>query len=307
MNIVILARKPALHFNKKIEQLAKAAQMKVTIVDPLICEMYLEGNNSQVLVKGKPLPNIDFVIPRMGPAILDYGLSVLRQFELMGIPVLNSSMAINNSLKRYEYLQILSSHPEISVPKSVMARKSNQIKDAIQKVGGPPAMLKVLSSSNNLGAMMINDVKTAESFLDVNSIMGGIGQIGQSIVIEEFIKESEGKAINVLVLNGEILGAHYKVKAFNFKQSTSLINKSTEGFMVPDLKVAKMAVESADVLGLDFAMISLLESFDGPKVFEVSFNPKVEIFDKAPEVQIHAKILSYITNKVRKNVTSGVE
>lgn len=307
MHILILSRKPNAYFNKKIEQLAKSSNIEVSIIDPLNCELKLQGPKSQVMINNKPVRQPDFVIPRMGIAVIDYGLYVLRHFELMNLPVLNSSMAINNLLKRYEYLQILASHPEIQTTKAILIRKASQIKDAIQSVDGPPAMLKLISSNNKLGALLIDKISTAESYLDVNSIMGGIGQVGQSIIIEEFIKESNGRTINVLVLNSEVIGCYYKVKAFSLKQSASLITKETEGFTVPDKEIEQMAVTAANQLNLDFALISFLESVDGPKIFEVNFNPQIEIFDKNPAFQIAAKVLAHVTSRLKENVASGID
>lgn len=307
MNIVVLCRKANSYFIQRLEQIAKPSKTQVTVVDPLSCELVLNGKQSQILYKGKPLLKPNFVIPRMGTAILDYGLNVLRHFELMDVPVLNNASAITNAFKRYEYLQILSTSDKIQTPRSVLIRKSNQIKAALKLVNGPPAMLKLISSNNKLGAMMIESVASAESFLDVNSIMGGLGQIGQSIIIEEFVKESKGRSIHLLTLKDQVIGCHYKIKAFNLKQSSGLFNKQNQGYMEPPQDMCDMAIAALEVLDLDFAVVSFVESLEGPKIFQVDFNPQIEIFDKDPNVQVSAKILASINNSVKRNVVSGVE
>lgn len=307
MNIVVLCRKSNSYFIQRLEQVAKSAKVQVTVVDPLACELVLSGKKSQVLFKGKPLFRPDFVIPRMGSAILDYGLNVLRHFEIMEVPVLNDATAISSAFKRYEYLQILSASNKVQTPRSVLIRKSNQIKEALKFVDGPPAMLKLISSDNKLGAMMIENVASAESFLDVNSIMGGVGQIGQSIIIEEFIKESQGKSIHLLVLKDQVIGCYYKIKAFNLKQSSGLFNKQNQGYMEPSYDMCEMATFALEVMGLDFAVVSFVESLEGPKIFKVDFNPQIEIFDKDSNAQVSAKILASINNSVKRNIVSGVE
>ncbi|MEW5820047.1 MAG: hypothetical protein AB1782_07625 [Cyanobacteriota bacterium] len=306
MHIVILSRKPTLYLNKKLENLAKSDGIKLTIIDPLDCKLLLDGDRSQILVHGKPLPKVDFVIPRMGTTILSYGLSVLRHFELMKIPVLNSSLAINSMLKRYEYLQLLAVHPNINTTKSILIRKSEQIKDAIPQVKGPPAMLKMMSDGSKLGAMLIDKLSTAESFIDVNSIMGGAGQIGQSIIIEEFIKEANGKSINVIVLNNKVIGCYFKIKAFNLKQSATLLVRETQGFIKPSNEIETMAILATQQLNLDFAKVSFLESIDGPKIFEVSFNPQIDIFEKEPSFQIPAKILAHSISCIKERAMTGM-
>lgn len=307
MNILILARNPGTYLNKKLEQLAKSSGDNVEIIDPLACELEINGEHPGILYKGKPIRRPDFVIPAMGPAILEFGLSVLQQFEVMGVPVLNSAACIRSLLNRYQYLQFLSSCDGIEVPRSCLLRKSDQIKGAIQRVKGPPVMMKVISSSNKLGAMLIDNASTAESYLDVNSLMGGVGQIGQHIIIEEFIKEANNRAINVLVLNDEVVASYYHLKAFNVKQSAKMITQKSEGFIDITRPMEEMAIAASRYLELDYGLISFLESFDGPKIFEVEYNPKVDIFDKHPDAQIPAKILAYARSFTRDNVISGVE
>lgn len=68
-----------------------------------------------------------------------------------------------------------------------------------------------------------------------------------------------------------------------------------------------MALSALEVMDLDFAIVSFVESFEGPKIFQVDFNPQIEIFDKNPNVQVSDKILSSINNSVKRNVVSGVE
>lgn len=299
MNILILSRKPNLHFNKKIEQVAKTLDINVTIVDPLNCDLLLAGNDSQILCKDKPIENIHFVIPRMGPMVLEYGLSVLKHFELRNIPVLNSSRSLINLINRYEYLQTLSCHAKILIPRSVLIRKSNQVKNALKYVNGPPAIVKVLSSQNNLGAILIDSAASAESFVDLNFMMGGLGQICQNIVIEEYIKEAEGKSTYVLILNNQVIGSYYKIKALSVKSFTAATTKPSEGIIVPDKSIIEMALAAVKVLNLDFAEVRFIESIDGPKLFEININPEIEIYEKDPNTQVPASILAHITNLLK--------
>lgn len=305
MDIFILARKSGTHFNKKIESCGKSDNIKVEVIDPLACELLLDGLNSQVIYNGKPLKNPDYVIPRMGRNILSYGMTVLKHFEMMGVPTINSSYAITNILNRYEYLQQLSSHKKLQVPKSMLLRKSNQIKNAMEKVQGPPVILKMLSGKDKLGAMLIDDPKSAESFLDVNSIMGGFGQLGQDIVIEQFIKETEGKSIHLLVFNGEVLGGFYKLKAFNAKQSSLLLGDKTTNLITPDSLMSEKAVLACNILNLDFALVSFLESIDEPIIYEININPEIEIFEKDSRLQIPAKIVGHMSKIIKQS--KGIE
>ena len=39
------------------------------------------------------MAEVDLVIPRIGASITNYGLAVVRQFDLMGVPVLNGAVS----------------------------------------------------------------------------------------------------------------------------------------------------------------------------------------------------------------------
>ena len=49
----------------------------------------------------------DIVIPRIGASITNYGLAVVRQFDMMGVPVLNTAVAIARSRDKLRALQLL--------------------------------------------------------------------------------------------------------------------------------------------------------------------------------------------------------
>lgn len=300
MNILILSRKPSLFFNQKVEKIAKATDMKVTIIDPLNCELFLNADKSIVYVNGKPLEKADFVIPRMSLSIMEYGLSVLRHFELLNIPALNSSYSIQNVLNRFEYLQFLSGQWGIKTPKSVLIRKSNQIKTALTYINGPPSIIKIISEGNKLGAMLVEKTSTLESLFDVSMVMGGIGQIGQNIILEEFIKEANGKSMHLLVLNNEVLGSYYRHKSFQSKQAITNINKPALELTTAPKEFEEMALKAVNMLKLDFALVGILESYDGPKLFEIDINPDIDVFERDSEIQVIPRMLTYCVSKYQE-------
>ena len=65
------------------------------------------GRPALYLSRRRRSPRADIVIPRIGASITNYGLAVVRQFDMMGVPVLNTAVAIARSRDKLRALQLL--------------------------------------------------------------------------------------------------------------------------------------------------------------------------------------------------------
>ena len=71
--------------------------IEVKLIDPNEIDIFVNKENKQsILVNGKSLPLPKFVFPRTGSGTTYYIKAVIRHFERMGVPVINSSDAIDN-------------------------------------------------------------------------------------------------------------------------------------------------------------------------------------------------------------------
>ena len=71
---------------------------------------------------GRPVPHADLVLPRIGASITNYGLAVVRQFDMMGVPVLNTAVAIARSRDKLRAMQLLTKKTSTSPRRSARAR-----------------------------------------------------------------------------------------------------------------------------------------------------------------------------------------
>ena len=77
----------------------------------------------------------------------------MNQLELLGVPVLNGSWGIAASRNKMRILQLLATEG-VPVPLTVMASNSSGLKEMVRFVGGPPVMVKLLSSNERSGVMI---------------------------------------------------------------------------------------------------------------------------------------------------------
>jgi ribosomal protein S6--L-glutamate ligase len=95
MKIAILSRGKSLYSTRRLREAGRARGHKTIVIDPLRCYMNIATLNPTVHYNGKPLEDLDAVIPRIGASVTFYGTAVVRQFEMMGVFPLNESVAIS--------------------------------------------------------------------------------------------------------------------------------------------------------------------------------------------------------------------
>ena len=97
MKIAMLARNPNLYSHKRLKESAEARGHELEILNTTRCNVNIASHRPTLTCNGKTLTGYDAVIPRIGASITNYGLAVLRQFEMQGVWRLNESVAIGRS------------------------------------------------------------------------------------------------------------------------------------------------------------------------------------------------------------------
>jgi tetrahydromethanopterin:alpha-L-glutamate ligase len=86
--------------------------------------------------------------------------------------------------------------------------------------------------------------------------------------LQEFVPHA-GRDIGAVVLNGRVLGAYYRVAGRGAWMTTTAAGGSYEACEVT-AEMARLAVRAADVFGLEFTGVDLVETPGGYLVYEVS-------------------------------------
>src|SRR5207237_143908 len=120
-----------------LSQEAKRANVQCDIINPLDCQLVIDGQGSRILEGMRTLPTYDVVVPRIGASITEYGLSVVKHFELKGTAAINGSRAIAESRDKMRSLQVLT-EAGILVPATVLTRSTRGLRAAVEAVKGLP-------------------------------------------------------------------------------------------------------------------------------------------------------------------------
>jgi ribosomal protein S6--L-glutamate ligase len=285
MRFLVLSRNASLYSTSRIVLAARARGHEVNVIDPLEFQIVVSRGRPSLLAGGAAVPRYEIVIPRIGASITNYGLAVVRQFDLMGVPVLNGAVSIARSRDKLRALQLLTRR-NIDVPITVCARSPAGVEAALGLVGGCPAIVKLQQGTQGIGTMI------AETPQAVHSLLETFWAMGQDIVLQEYVRESKGRDIRVIVVGGRVVASMRRVaKPGEFRSN---LHRGGKGDRVVLLKSYRtVAIHAAKAMGLEVAGVDMLEGRSGPKILEINSSPGLEGIEKASGVDVAGAVVHH--------------
>jgi ribosomal protein S6--L-glutamate ligase len=290
MRIAILSRQPALYSTRVLVEAGRERGHEVQVLDTLQFDIRVSRRNPELLYQGSPMAPIDAVIPRIGASITYFGLAVVRQFEMMGVYCLNESQAIARSRDKLRCLQLLSRH-DIGLPPTVYTRQAEHVPGCIEKVEGPPVVVKLLQGTQGIGVVL------AESTMAASSVIEAFHGLEQNILIQKFIREANGSDIRALVVGRKVVAAMRR-QAVSGEFRSNIHRGGTARKIRLPADYRRTALAAARVLGLTVAGVDLIESEEGPMVMEVNSSPGLEGIQKTTGVDVADAIIEHIERSV---------
>ncbi|MCE9581051.1 MAG: RimK family alpha-L-glutamate ligase [Planctomycetes bacterium] len=297
MKLLVLSRKPGIYSTRRLREAARIEGHGCLVVDPLRCVLHLENGAARVRVAGEDVAGVDAVIPRVGSYAVEYSLAVVRQFELMGVPVLNSSAGIALAKQKWASLQTLAASG-IPIPPTSMMRFPTHLAATIENLGGAPVILKLLRGMQGAGVMLAESPQAAESIMDT------VWSLGEDILAQKFIAECRGRDVRVLVVGGEAVAAMRRTaKPGDFRSN---IHRGGAGEYVElTPAICEVARRAAATVGLRVAGVDLLESREGLLVLEVNSSPGFQGLEEATDRDIAVEMIRSAVKMVEER--SGAE
>jgi ribosomal protein S6--L-glutamate ligase len=280
LGVVVLSRNAKLHSTRRLVEAAKALGHAPRVLDTLRCNMVLGRDRPRITYRGEELvaTSIHVVIPRIGASITGYGLSVVNQLDLMGVPVLNAAIPIARSRDKLRALQLLSRFG-IDIPRTVMCRYREEVEAAVEMVGGLPCIIKLIQGTQGVGVMIANTAAEVAGMLDT------LWTLGQEILLQELVAESRGKDVRALVIGDRVVAAMRRTaRAGDFR--SNIHRGGVAEAIALEREYAEAAVKAARVMGLEVAGVDMLEARTGPKIMEVNSSPGFEGLEAASGVDI---------------------
>ncbi|MBU8895731.1 30S ribosomal protein S6--L-glutamate ligase [Corallococcus sp. H22C18031201] len=283
--VAILSRKRSLYSTRRLVEAIKERGHRALVFDTLRCCLLLAQGQPRMTYRGAEVQGVDVVIPRIGASITPYGLAVVNHFEMMDVPVLNPATAIARSRDKLRALQFLS-RAGLDIPRTVMANDRSNVSRLVKEVGGLPLIIKLIRGTQGVGVMI------AHTLPEVQTILDTFWDLGQEILLQEFVAESEGRDVRALVVGDRVVGAmRRKAKKGEFRSN---IHRGGEGQAI-ELSPAyvEAAVRAARIIGLEVAGVDMLEGHAGPRLMEINSSPGFEGLEGATQRDIAGAMVDH--------------
>ena len=296
MKLAILSRSTTLSSTQLLSEAAVNGGHEVDVLDTLEFAIDLPNGRPNLRYKGEKLPHYDAILPRIGTSVTYYGTTLVRQFELLGVYTPNSSEGIINSRDKLRASQLLCSH-DIGIPDTTVVRGRADIEAAIDRVGGPPVVIKLIRGTHGVGVMLARDFHTARAMLQT------LSTVGQDVILQRFIAESSGRDIRVLVVGGRVVSAMRRVAdGDEFRSNVHLGGRVETAETTPEQE--DVAIRAAAVMGLEVTGVDMFET-SVPLIAELNSSPGgMEEMKETTGVDTAAAIIEHIADQVdKKNST----
>jgi len=290
MKIAILSRAPHSYSTTRLRAAAAQRGHDVKVLNTLRFAIDLTGDEPDLHFRGRPLSTYDAILPRIGNSITYFGTAVVRQFEQMDVYTPNTANGISNARDKLRATQILSRH-NIAMPATAFVRNRADVRPAIDLVGGAPVVIKLLEGTQGIGVILAPQAKVAEAIIET------LHSTNQNVLIQRFIAESRGRDIRALVVGDRVVAAMRRVASGDEFRSNVHRGGTVEPVeLTPEYE--RVAVRSAQIMGLRVAGVDMLEGADGPLVMEVNSSPGLEGIETATKLDVAGAIIDYISNEV---------
>ncbi len=290
MKIAILSRNARLYSTRRLTETARARGHVVRVLDPLRCYMRIAPGAMQLRYKGKPLCEIDAVIPRTGVRSTSHGVAVLRQLEMMGVYTPNSSEAVLCARDKLRSLQILAAQG-LNMPVTVFGDNPDDTDDLLAMLGDPPHVIKLNEGNHGRGVVL------AEKHAASKSVIEAFRGLYANFLVQNYVTWANGCDLRCFVVDGRVVAAMQRMaRPGEFR--ANLHCGGSACVVVPSATEKRVAERAAKALGLGMAGVDLLRARSGPLLLEVNASPGLEGIEKTTGVDISACIIQHLELKL---------
>ena len=219
----------------------------------------------------------------------DHDAYLAKNLETLGMKVVNCARAFllcENKANMYQ--ELISNH--ISIPKTFILPAQNVYKrEGIQKFVdeainelGYPLVIKTWYGTSGEGVFLIK--KKEDVFAVIDKFKG------ENILLQEFIGESAGTDVRLLVIKGKVVAALRRESASgNFRSNANLGGNLSQ--YIPTVVETKLAIDATRVMGCDYAVVDMLRSVTGSLVCEVNTTANISNFYNICKVDVYDMLL----------------
>ncbi len=291
MKIFILSVSERIYSTKRLYDEAIKRGHNARIINHTKCSVKLGEGKPQIFYDGKNIiDDTSVIIPRIGASVSRHGAAVVKEFEMNGVFSTARSLGILRAQNKVRTLQIMN-RKHVPIPKTVFSINPENIEEQIEMLGGAPVIIKLQEGTQGLGVILADSKKSAKSIIDT------FYNMHTSILLQEFIKESNGEDIRAFVVGGKIISAMKRIGVKGDFRSN--IHRGGSGEPVVLTKKEKsMAIRAANYLSLPVCGVDMIRSSKGPLLIEVNSTPGLQGIEAYTKINIAEAIIKFLEKNV---------
>jgi ribosomal protein S6--L-glutamate ligase len=198
-------------------------------------------------------------------------------------------VAIGRSRDKLRALQLLA-REGIGLPVTAFAHGPRKAEDVIKEVGGVPCVIKLLEGTQGMGVIL------AETQASAKSIIEAFSAANINILVQEYIKEAAGSDVRALIVGGEVVAAMKRTgRPGDFRSNLHRGGKAVKAELTPEER--RVAIRSAEVLGLNVCGVDMLRAGRGPVVLEVNSSPGIEGIEEATGADVAGSMIRFLERR----------
>lgn len=290
-----IIHKKELGENFEVERLVEEFEkqsVNIRVVNPQDVDIFVDRDDRKsIIVSGQQRKLPDFVLPRTGSGTTYFIKAIIRHMERLGVVMINGSESID-AVKDKLYSQQILGQSNLPVPKTMLVRHPINL-ELIEKNLSYPIIVKTLSGSYGAGVFLVEDRKQFRQLMK----MAELTKPSYNIIVQEFIQDSYGKDLRVLVVNGKVVGCMMRQAV----DGDFRANLTRGGEAIPyqiDENIEWLGGECARLLHLDIAGVDLLFNNGSYTICEVNSAPGFEGMEKYTNKNIAVEMVNYVVKKI---------
>ena len=290
-----IIHKKELGENFEVERLVEEFEkqsVNIRVVNPQDVDIFVDRDDRKsIIVSGQQRKLPDFVMPRTGSGTTYFIKAIIRHMERLGVTMINGSESID-AVKDKLYSQQILGQSNLPVPKTMLVRHPINLA-LIERNLSYPIIVKTLSGSYGAGVFLVEDRKQFRQLMK----MAELTKPSYNIIVQEFIQDSYGKDLRVLVVNGKVVGCMMRQAV----DGDFRANLTRGGEAIPyqiDENIEWLGGECARLLHLDIAGVDLLFNNGSYTICEVNSAPGFEGMEKYTNKNIAVEMVNYVVKKI---------
>lgn len=259
---------------------------RVRVINAALCYIDVNSESPKVLYEGEDISQaFDVIIPRIMPSLTNYANAILRQFEMLGVYTTTRSIAIARSRDKFRSIQLLAKSG-IPIPRTLFSRETEAVDNLIAQMG-VPMIIKLARGTQGKGVVLAETRKAAKSVIQAFYVLD------TSILLQEYIEESDGADIRAFVVGGRVVASMKRQSiSDDFRSNLHQGGEGTVFKMTPEQR--RIAINAAKAMGLQVCGVDILLSHRGSLVIEVNATPGIGGIEGVTGRDVAGRIIEYV-------------